>query len=220
MTFESLTCTSVTGLVDPSAITARCVFCGGAIEGKINRVDSKAACDSCLVASSKGFMEDRVLFTRGMILGSVAAFVYFLLLACIDVLLNGVKGPSFFALPVGWVVGRAFAMGSRGAPGFKFSLTAVLLSYFSMALASVPILFIHAIDKAADTGSWAGHLLAGLPLWAVASPFLVEEGRGAMGMLSLLFLAIGLVIAGREAGRAPRSPLTKSIQQNLWPRDV
>jgi hypothetical protein len=146
--------------------------------------------------------------------------VYFLLLACLDVFLNGVRGPSFIALLVGWVVGRAFAMGSRGAPGFKFSLTAVLLSYFSMAMASLPILFIHAIDKAADTGGLASHLLVGLPLWAIASPFLVEEGHGAMGMLSLLFLAIGLVIAGREAARAPRSSLGRSIQKNLWPRDV
>jgi len=219
MTFESMTCTSVTGLVDPSAITARCVFCGGAIEGKINRIDSKAACERCLVASRNGFMEDRVLFTRGVILGSVAALVYLLLLACLDVFLNGVRGPSFVALPVGWVVGRAFAMGSRGAPGFKFSLTAVLLSYLSMALASVPILFIHAIDTAARTGGLLSHDLAGLPLWAIASPFLVEEGHGAMGMLSLLFLAIGLAIAGREAARASRGPLSRSIQKNLWPRD-
>jgi len=220
MTFETTSCTSVTGLVDPSAVTGKCTFCGTPIEGRIHRIDSKPACDRCLLAADKGFMEDSVLLTRGLILGSVAALVYFLLLACLDVFLDGVRGPSFVALPVGWAVGRAFAIGSRGVPGIKFSVTAVLLSYLSMALASVPILFMHAIDKSATSAAWGGYVFVRLPLWALGSPFLVERGRGFMGMLSLLFLMIGLAVAWREARTAPRSLLIRSMQQNLWPRDV
>jgi len=220
MTFESITSSSVTGLVDPSLVTGTCAFCGGDIEGRINHVDSKQACDNCLAAATKGFMEDRVLLTRGLILGSIAALVYFLLLACLDVFLDGVRGPSFAALPVGWAVGRAFALGSKGAPGFKFSLTAVLLSYLSMALASIPVLFMHAIDKAATSAAWANYVFVRIPLWALGSPFLVERGRGFMGWLSLCFLVIGLAVAWREAVTTSKGLFGRSLHHSLWPRDV
>ncbi|MGA7342511.1 MAG: hypothetical protein WBE72_25680 [Terracidiphilus sp.] len=165
-------------------------------------------------------MEDRVLFTRGLILGGVAALVYLLLLACLDVFLDGVRAPGFVALPVGWVVGRAFALGSRGAPEFKFRFTAVLLSYFSLALASAPVLFMHAFDNAANSAGWASYVFMKLPLWAAASPFLVANGRGAIGMLGLLFLVVGLAVAWREAATAPRNPHGMSIQQTLRPRGI
>ena len=67
MTFETANCTSVTGLVDPSTVTGKCTFCGSPIEGKINRIDSKPACASCLLAADKGFMEDNVLLTRAAV---------------------------------------------------------------------------------------------------------------------------------------------------------
>lgn len=202
MTFE--TCTSVTGLVDPSPVTGVCAFCGNVLNGKISHVDDKAACDQCLAEAAKDFLDDRVLLTRGLILGGVAAVVYFVILACLDVLLDGVRGPSFMTLPVGYIVGRAFAMGSKGAPGIKFRLTPVVISYFAVALAAIPVLIMHAVENTSTSAIWLNYVLVKLPLWAAASPFIVEKGRGLLGMLSLVFLAIGLAIAWKEAGTVPK----------------
>jgi hypothetical protein len=202
MTFE--TCTSVTGLVDPSPVTGVCAFCGMVVAGKINRVESKAACDQCLAAAAKNFLDDRVLLTRGLILGGVAAIVYFVILACLDVLLDGVRGPSFMTLPVGYIVGRAFAMGSLGAPGIKFRLPPVLISYLAVALAAIPVLVMHAVEDTSTSAVWLNYVLVKLPLWAAASPFIVEKGRGLFGMLSLVFLGVGLLIAWHEAGIVPK----------------
>jgi len=202
MTFE--TCTSVTGLVDPSPVTGVCAFCGAVVAGKINRVASKAACDQCLAAAAKDFLDDRVLLTRGLILGGVAALVYFVILACLDVLLDGVRGPSFLTLPVGYIVGRAFAMGSKGAPGIKFRVTPVVISYLAVALAAIPVLIMHAVENTSTSAVWLDYVLVKLPLWAAASPFIVEKGRGLLGMLSLVFLGVGLLTAWHEAGFVPK----------------
>jgi hypothetical protein len=202
MTFE--TCTSVTGLVDPSPITGVCAFCGEVLKGKINRVDSKAACEGCLAQAAKDFLDDRVLLTRGLILGGVAALVYFLILACLDVLLDGVRGPSFMTLPVGYIVGRAFALGSRGAPGLKFRVTPVVISYLAVAMAAIPVLIMHAVENTSTSAAWLNYVLVKLPLWAAASPFIVEQGHGILGTLSLVFLGFGLLLAWKEAGTVPR----------------
>jgi hypothetical protein len=198
------TCTSVTGLVDPSPITGRCAFCGKVVVGKINHVDAKTACDLCLEAASKDFLDDRVLLTRGLILGGVAAIVYFLILACLDVLLDGVRGPSFMTLPVGFIVGRAFAMGSKGSAGLKFRLAPVIISYLTVAMAAIPVLIMHAVENTSTSPVWLNYVLVKLPLWAMASPFVVESGRGLFGMLSLTFLAVGLVVAWHEAAVVPK----------------
>jgi hypothetical protein len=202
MTFD--TCTSVTGLVDPSPATATCGFCGNVVAGKINRVDEKAACDRCVAAAAKDFLDDRVLLTRGLILGGVAAVVYFLLLACLDVLLDGVRGPSFLTLPVGFIVGRAFAMGSKGQQGLKFRLAPVVISYMTVAMAAIPVLIMHAVEDTSTNPTWLNYVLVKLPLWALVSPFIVESGRGLLGMVSLTFLAVGLLTAWHEAGIVPK----------------
>ncbi len=202
MTFE--TCTSVTGLVDPSTVTGVCAFCGHVLSGKISHLDDKAACDECVAQAAKDFLDDRVLLTRGLILGGVAAVVYFVILACLDVLLDGVRGPSFMTLPVGYIVGRAFAIGSKGASGIKFRLTPVVISYLAVALAAIPVLIMHAVENTSNSAIWLDYVLVKLPLWAAASPFIVEKGRGMLGMLSLVFLGIGLLIAWREAGTVPK----------------
>jgi hypothetical protein len=167
-------------------------------------VDAKAACDECLAKAAKDFLDDRVLLTRGLILGGVAAIVYFLILACLDVLLDGVRGPSFMTLPVGYIVGRAFAIGSRGAPGLKFRLTPVVISYLVVAMAAIPVLIMHAVEDTSTSAIWLNYVLVKLPLWAAASPFIVEQGHGLMGMMSLVFLGLGLVLAWKEAGTTPK----------------
>jgi hypothetical protein len=203
------TFTRITGLVDPSPITGVCTFCGKVVVGKLNRVDNKTACDGCFAASSLDFLDERVLLRRGLVLGGVAALVYFLLLACLDVILDGVRGPSFMALPVGWIVGRTFALGSRGAPGFKFHMVPVVISYLSMALASVPVLIMHALNSFAIGQGWSTDVMVRLPLWALASPILVERSHGMMGMLSLLFLVAGLALAWRESGASPKTNIIR-----------
>jgi hypothetical protein len=193
------TYSDITGLVDPSPITGMCAFCGKLIMGKIERVESKACCERCAAAAAVDFLDDRVLLTRGLFLGGIAALVYFLLLACLDVVLDGVRVPSFMALPVGWIVARSFALGSRGAPGLKFRVTPVVISYLAMSLAAIPVLFLHAVDSASASMGWVSYALAEIPLRALGSPLWMDKTNSLMSMLNVLFLAAGLGIAWKES---------------------
>jgi hypothetical protein len=193
------TYSEITGLVDPSPVTGVCAFCGKIIVGKIDRVESKAACDGCAAAAAVDFLEDRVLLTRGFFLGGIAALVYFLLLACLDVVLDGVRVPSFMALPVGWIVARSFALGSRGAPGLKFRLTPVIVSYLAMSLAAIPVLLLHVVDAARASGDWAVYAFLAIPLRALTSPLWVDKTNQLMSMVNFLFLAAGLGVAWKES---------------------
>lgn len=198
------TYSDITGLVDPSPVTGLCAFCGKIIVGKIGRVESKAACEGCAAAAAVDFLEDRILLTRGLFLGGVAALVYFLLLACLDVVLDGVRVPSFMALPVGWIVARSFALGSRGAPGIKFRMTPVVISYLAMSLAAVPVLLMHAVDAARANAGWITYAFLQIPLRALTSPLWVDKTNQLMSMVNFLFLAAGLGVAWKESGVVPK----------------
>jgi hypothetical protein len=203
------TYSDITGLVDPSPVTGFCGFCGTVIVGRIERVESKAACERCAAAAAVNFLDDRVLLTRGLFLGGIAALVYFLLLACLDVVLDGVRVPSFMALPVGWIVARSFALGSKGAPGFKFRMTPVVISYLAMSLAAVPVLLMHAVDSASASVGWISYAFVQIPLRALASPLWMDKTNGLMSMLNLIFLAAGLGVAWKESCIVPKTRIIR-----------
>ncbi len=50
-----------------------------------------------------------------------------------------IKSIGLVSLAVGWLVGKAIVKGARGFGGRKYQITAVLLTYFAVAVSAVPI---------------------------------------------------------------------------------
>jgi hypothetical protein len=199
---------SISGVAEFKPSAPRCVLCGKQIAGKPVLMNSKPTCEPCVTAANtRRFMDARALFNRGVVLGGVAAFVCLLLLACVELCLDRAMGPGFMAIVIGWIVGRAFATGSKGERGTRFSAAASTLAYISMALAPVPVVLMHTLQSGAPDAGWAHYFFLNLPFWAVVSPFLVEKGQGLMGIGRICLFIAGLALASRESGRARASLL-------------
>jgi hypothetical protein len=192
---------SVTDRPGPSPVAPRCTQCGKPIAFNPRALQPRPTCDQC---TAHRFMDARLLFTRGLTIGGAAAFVCLLLLACIELFMDHARGPSFFAIAVGWIVGRAFAAGSRGERGNKFAVAAAALTYLALALAPFPELLAHITDPAPAGAPWANVSFAQLPLWTLFSPFLIEKGQGLMGIVRICLFVAGLGVASRESGIARR----------------
>jgi hypothetical protein len=199
---------SATGLADPPPSTFRCGLCGKQNAGQPSLMQSKLVCERCVTAASaRRFMDAGALFKRGLVLGGIAAFLSLLLLACVELALDRELGPGFIAVAVGWVVGRAFAHGSKGERGTRFACAAAVLTYFAIALAPVPVVLTHVAQNPPADGNWTQYFLLRLPAWTLFSPFLIEKGRGLMGIVRICFFVGGLAVASRESGIARRAAL-------------
>ena len=133
---------------------------------------------------------------------------------------------GYVALGVGWLVGAAIKKGASGIGGTRYQVAAVLLTYASISLASIPILISYSMKhhharqqptaqiSTADSSSASQgsdeSLTAGtqrrqvnwtaaigqLALWGLASPFL-ELRDPVHGLIGLVILFVGLRIAYR-----------------------
>jgi hypothetical protein len=126
------------------------------------------------------------------------------------------------AIVVGYLVGRGVQMGARGRRGRAFQITALVLTYFGIALGYAPAAVKalqssdHSVLSAAKTDTAAtssatkkpvttvefvealGLLVAGV----LALPFVVIFGSGAGGVLTAIIIAVGL----RQAWYMNRDP--------------
>jgi hypothetical protein len=119
------------------------------------------------------------------------------------------------SLAVGYIVGKAIAIGSGGVGGGRYQVAAVLLTYMAVSLAAVPIAMsqqmkqksaqqqAHASDPATAAKPTMSPLKALGVLTAIglASPFL-DLANPAHGAIGLIILFVGIRIAWRlTAGR-------------------
>jgi hypothetical protein len=96
------------------------------------------ACGKCAAQARDGQPADsHAAFLRGLLLGGGAAVVGLILYATFTILTDLYIG--FIALGVGWLVGKAMMKGSNGMGGRRYQITAVLLTYFAISVAEVPI---------------------------------------------------------------------------------
>jgi hypothetical protein len=203
---------SITGLVDdlpaapgaPQFSTAEykpqgsaaqlCAVCGRAIGIRSYVVDSKLACARCAgMEGARAPGDSHAVFMQSLLFGAGAAIIGLVFYSTFTIVTHFYFG--YVALAVGWLVGKAMMMGSRGVGGARYQISAVIFTYAAISLASVPILIARALQSGAAHVDWS-NVAGQLVLWGIASPFL-QLRSGVSGAIGLVILFVGLRIAYR-----------------------
>jgi hypothetical protein len=166
--------------------------------------------------------DSHAAYVRGLLFGLGAAIVGMALYAAFIIIFDFSIG--YVSLAVGWLVGKAIMLGSKGIGGRRYQIAAVILTYAAVSIAAVPIRFSYYLktkseptaihskqqqssvngqnsqpDEAKAKSDAApkpslGAALLTLLLFGLASPFLALANPGP-GILGLLILLVGMHFA-------------------------
>ena len=197
-----------------------CKGCGQTIRGAHYRVNGVPACASCTQRLQEQLPRDsHQAFVRGFLFGLGGAILGFGIYVAFTLATGWMVG--FVSLAVGYLVGKAVMLGSRGVGGRRYQVAAVLLTYMAVSLAAVPIALSFQLKhrsaqqhaQTTDTPATSGAqqaqssgavaaapkkslatALGTLALIGLASPFL-EMADPMHGIIGLIILLVGLQIA-------------------------
>ncbi len=116
----------------------RCVSCNQPLTARYYRVNTRMACEGCVQELERRQPADsHAGYVRGMLFGVGAAIVGMAGYAGFTILTGLYIG--YVSLAVGWLVGKAIMLGSKGIGGRRYQVAAVILTYAAVSLAAVPI---------------------------------------------------------------------------------
>jgi uncharacterized protein (DUF983 family) len=212
---------------DRSAATT-CKSCGQKISGAFYRVNGAPTCADCTRRLQQQMPQDsHAAFVRGVLFGVGAAVVGCVIYVVFALTTGLVIG--YVSLAVGYLVGKAIVMGSRGVGGRRYQVAAVLLTYMAVSLAAVPIaLSAHMKHKSAQQHTQVsdpaatpaasasatvpatapapkmsfGRAIGVLALLGLASPFL-DLANPMHGIIGLIILLVGIRIAWQLTAAKP-----------------
>jgi len=122
-----------------------CKICGTALSGEYYRVNGLMACSKCANEAKDGQPKDsHVAFARALLFGVGGAVAGLALYATVEIVTNFTIG--YLALAVGWLVATAMMKGSKGIGGRRYQVVAVVLTYFAISMAAVPVGVSYAIQ--------------------------------------------------------------------------
>jgi hypothetical protein len=177
------------------------------------------ACEGCVQELERRQPADsHAGYVRGMVFGIGAAIAGMAGYAGFTILTGLYIG--YVSLAVGWLVGKAIMLGSKGIGGKRYQIAAVILTYAAVSLAAVPIaLFYHQKAKSqsesvqtqqqqstanpetnqpdhteAKSNLSFGAAILQLLILGLASPFL-ELQDPLHGIIGLIILMVGIRIA-------------------------
>lgn len=200
----------------------RCRFCKQLIADRYYRVGTEMACGSCAEMARRHQPKDsHSAFVRALFFGAGAAVVGMAAYACIVILLHGITF-GYFSLAVGYIVGKAMMLGSKGLGGKRYQIAAVLLTYAAVSTAAIPIWFYQLSRQhqpkttqeqlqdeqrqfEQESGEVAppapkprpsvGAVIVTIIGLGLASPFLDIMASPGWGLVGLVILYVGLQIA-------------------------
>src|SRR5580698_4363161 len=115
-----------------------CKGCGQAISGAYYQVNGMPACEKCTQQIKDQLLSDsHAAFVRGILFGvggAVLGLVIYVAFALGTGLVIG-----YISLAVGYIVGKAIVMGSKGRGGRRYQVAALVLTYMAVSLSAVPI---------------------------------------------------------------------------------
>jgi NADH:ubiquinone oxidoreductase subunit 6 (subunit J) len=197
----------------------RCVSCNHPITTHYYRVNTRMACEACVQELERQQPKDsHAGYVRGLLFGFGAAIVGMIFYAGFTIVTGIYIG--YVSLAVGWLVGKAIMLGSKGIGGRRYQIAAVILTYAAVSVAAVPIMISYyiktkhesqsiqlrqqrpAANAANDQPEEAqpkpehskGALLLGLLMIGLASPFMALQGP-LHGIIGLIILMVGIRIA-------------------------
>jgi hypothetical protein len=183
------------------------------------------ACAACGERAQHELPKDsHALVIRGLFTALGQRILGLILYATFEIATGLIIG--YVSLAVGYIVGKGIKMGSQGAGGRKYQITAAVLTYAAVSLAAVPVAIsqytqMHKsqqpieVQQPVDTGSdqqpaeqpteqartprmGLGSALSQLAIMGLASPFL-ELQNPFHGLIGLVILFVGIRIAWKLA---------------------
>jgi NADH:ubiquinone oxidoreductase subunit 6 (subunit J) len=179
------------------------------------------ACEACVQELQRQQPKDsHAGYVRGLLFGIGASIAGMIFYAGFTILTGIYIG--YVSLAVGWLVGKAIMLGSKGIGGRRYQIAAVLLTYAAVSLAAIPIAISYYVKTKPDSqsiqlkqqtpstnpaddrpeeappkpGHSKGAILLRLLALGLASPFL-ELQDPFHGIIGLVILMVGIRIAWR-----------------------
>lgn len=110
------------------------------------------ACEGCVQELQRRQPSDsHTGYVRGLLFGVGAAIVGMAGYAGFTVLTGFYIG--YVSLAVGWLVGKAMMLGSKGIGGRRYQIAAVILTYAAVSIAAVPIAISYHMKAKSQTES-------------------------------------------------------------------
>jgi hypothetical protein len=177
-----------------------CTSCEALINGPYYRVNGALKCATCTEISRRELPTDsHARFVRGILFGIGGALLGLIIYSTFGIVTGLVVG--YLALAVGYIVGKAINMGSRGSGGRRYQIAAVLLTYAAVSLSAIPMAISqarkHAPPAQVQNPSQPAQPTAAAPSAAAQDnsgdssepPPAVHSFGAAIGYLALLGLA-------------------------------
>lgn len=150
------------------------------------------ACEGCAQQLEQQLPKDsHAAYVRGMLFGLGAAIVGMVLYAGFTIVTGLYIG--YVSLAVGWLVGKAIMLGSRGIGGRRYQIAAVVLTYAAVSLAAVPIAISYYMKAKSESPATHSRQQQPSADGQPAQPDQTEAGpKPSMGaaLLQLLFLGL------------------------------
>jgi hypothetical protein len=195
-----------------NAASLTCAGCRSPIVGPYFKINGTPACRECTQKVEEQTPTDsHAAFVRALMFGIAGALVGFALYVAFALITGLVIG--FVSLAVGFIVGKAMSLGSRGVGGRRYQIVAVLLTYLAVSMSAVPIALYEvrhnrAQAQTSETSAQhgermsVGKAIGVLALLGIGSP-LLELQNPTQGIIGLIILFVGMRFAWRfTAGRA------------------
>jgi hypothetical protein len=211
----------------PNGPTMTCAACRRPVTGPYFQINGKPACSECTRKIQEQIPKDsHAAFVRAVLFGVAGAILGFALYVIFALATGLVIG--FVSLAVGFIVGKAMNLGSRGVGGRRYQIAAVLLTYLAVSMSAVPIAIhqmrLHRAAQPPSTEAAAAQggrpnfikVIGVLALVGIASPFL-DLQNPTHGLIGLVILFVGMRFAWRfTAGRTlrvtgPHAPATAGV---------
>lgn len=209
---ESQTPQFATAEYSPKSSTTKCAACKQPIGGAYFQIKGVPVCTGCTNKLRAQIPQDsHGAFVRALVFGIAGAVVGLVLYVTFALATGLIIG--WVSLAVGYIVGKAMHMGSRGVGGRRYQVVAVLLTYLAVSMSAVPIAIEqsrqHDQAQAQSAEITAqprsdvsfGKTVALLALVGIASPIL-DLRDPVHGLIGLIILFVGIRFAWRfTAGR-------------------
>jgi len=188
-----------------------CTVCRRPISGAYYQINRARTCPECTAKiQAQAPKDSQAAFSRAIAFGIAGALIGFALYVFFALATGLVVG--WVSLAVGFIVGKAMHLGSRGVGGRRYQIAAVILTYLAVSMSAVPIA-VHQLRnhpgaalsaaKSAPLGANAaprrepmnlGKAIGLLALVGIASPIL-ELQDPLYGVIGLVILFVGLRFA-------------------------
>jgi hypothetical protein len=124
----------------------RCSACGQPVGNWYFRVHGAMACTPCAQAAKNAVPRDtHAAYVRALLFGAGGAVLGLILYSAFGVITGLIIG--YLSLGVGYIVGKAMMMGSKGIGGLRYQIAAVLFTYAAVSMSAVPMAIAYQVKR-------------------------------------------------------------------------